>query len=324
MLPKFDLYMPEDLAEACRLKAEGAKPVAGGTDVYVNMHSGKDRSDRVVDIKRLKELQGQRFVKSVGLDLGALTSHRRIEKWDLIKRYYYAMFQGCSQVGSVQIRYRATLGGNIMNGAPSADSIGPMLVHGAQVVVAGPAGERTIPLDKFYTGFKTFDIHPDELLTRIQIPMPPDNAGSAYYKYMRRNAMDLALLGVSAYVELSGDVITAVRIALTTAGPTPMRSYRAEAVLMGQTASDEIIVKAAETVASEGKPRSSWRSSAEFRVRLLHDLTIVVLHEAIERARKAPEEKGEPIPMRLYPGLEGLLPRPKEEECESCGIWRST
>lgn len=314
MLPKFDLYMPVDFAEACRLKAEGAKPVAGGTDVYVNMHGGKEKTAKVLDIKGLKELQGQRFTAGEGLDLGALTPHRRIEEWDVIKKHYYALFQGCSQVGSVQIRYRGTLGGNIMNGAPSADSIGPMLVHDAQVVVAGPDGERCIPLDKFYTGFKTFDLRPEELLARIRIPMPPANAGSAYYKYTRRNAMDLALMGVSAYVEVEEGVLKHVRIALTTAGPTPVRSYGAEAVLEGQPISDEIIIKAAETVAAEGKPRSSWRSSAEFRIRLLHDITIIVLHEAIQRAQKTPEQKMEPIPMRLYAGLEGLLPRPKEEE----------
>ena len=97
MLPEFELYMPTDLMEACALKAQGAKPVAGGTDVYVNMHAGKNEGDKILDIKRLKELQGQRFSRETGLDLGALTSHRRIEEWHLIKERYYAMFQGCSQ-----------------------------------------------------------------------------------------------------------------------------------------------------------------------------------------------------------------------------------
>ena len=311
MLPEFELYMPTDLMEACALKAQGAKPVAGGTDVYVNMHAGKNEGDKILDIKRLKELQGQRFSRETGLDLGALTSHRRIEEWHLIKERYYAMFQGCSQVGSVQIRYRGTLGGNIMNGAPSADSIGPMLVHDAVAEVIGPEGSRRIPLEKFYVGFKKFDLHPDELLDRIYLPCPPDNAGSAYYKYMRRSAMDLALMGVSAYVEVTDGVMHHVRIALTTAAPVPMRSHSAEAVLEGQPVSDEIIVKAAEAVAAEGKPRSSWRSSAEFRTRLLHDVTIQVVHEAIERAASA--NKAAAIPQRLYPGQLGLLPRPKEE-----------
>ena len=164
MLPKFELYMPDTMEEACRLKAEGAEVVAGGTDVFVNMHGGKDRSGKVVDIKNIPTLQGHTFDEAQGLDLGALTTHREIELWDVIKKHYRAMFEGCSRVGSVQIRTRGTLGGNICNGAPSADSIGPMLVHDARVVAAGPAGEREVPLHAFYLGLKKLDLGPDELL----------------------------------------------------------------------------------------------------------------------------------------------------------------
>lgn len=203
----------------------------------------------------------------------------------------------------MQIRYRGTLGGNIMNGAPSADSVGPLLVHGAEAVVLGPAGERRIPLEKFYVGFKKFDLLPEELLARIFVPLPPDNAGSAYYKYTRRNAMDLALMGVSAYVEVREGVLENVRVALTTAGPTPVRSHAAEAVLEGNPVSDDLIVRAAEAAAAEGKPRSSWRSSAEFRTRLIHDVTIQVLHEAVRRAEM--ERKAEAILRKLYPGQIG-------------------
>ena len=249
MLPEFEYYAPKDLLEACALKAAGAKPVAGGTDVYVNMHGGKETAAEIVDLKGLEALRGQRLTAE-GLDLGALTSHRLIEEWEEIRGRYYALYQGCSQVGSVQIRYRGTLGGNIMNGAPSADSVGPLLVHGALALVRRPKGERQVPLEKFYTGFKKFDLLPDELLTRIFVPLPPDNAGSAYYKYTRRNAMDLALMGVSAYVELRDGILERVRIALTTAGPTPMRSHAAEAVLEGKRVSDERIVQAAEAVAA--------------------------------------------------------------------------
>ena len=304
MLPRFEYYAPADILEACRLKAAGAKPVAGGTDVYVNMHGGKEKAAEVLDLKGLKELQGQRLTPE-GLDLGALTTHRHIEEWEAVRGRYYALYQGCSQVGSVQIRYRGTLGGNIMNGAPSADSVGPLLVHGAEAVVLGPAGERRIPLEKFYVGFKKFDLLPEELLARIFVPLPPDNAGSAYYKYTRRNAMDLALMGVSAYVEVRDGIFEEVRIALTTAGPTPMRSRAAEAVLEGQAVSDARIVQAAETVAAEGRPRSSWRSSAEFRTRLLHDIAIQVLHEAVQRAGRPLAQKAEAIPQRLYPGQIG-------------------
>ncbi len=310
MLPRFDLYMPTDLNEACRLKAEGAKPVAGGTDVFVDLYGGKKAPGALVDIKRLPELQGIRFTEKDGLDLGALTSHRSIEEWDLIKERYFALFKGCSQVGSVQIRYRGTLGGNIMNGAPSADSVGPMLAFGAECVVAGPEGRRRIPLESFYTGFKAFDCRPDELLCRILLPPVPENAGSAYFKYGRRNAMDLALMGVSAYMELDGGVIRNPRIALTTAAPVPVRSHMAEKVLEGKKISDALILEAAEAVEAEGKPRSSWRSSAEFRKRLLHDVSVMVLHEAAERAGRPFDRKAEEIPARQYAGMQGLEPRP--------------
>ena len=287
MLPKFDLYMPTDLAEACRLKAEGAKVVAGGTDVFVNMHGGKDRPECVVDVKNIPELQGHFFDPENGLDLGALTTHRDIELWDVIKKHYRAMFEGCSRVGSVQIRTRGTLGGNICNGAPSADSIGPMLVHDAAVIVAGTDGERTIPLKDFYLGLKKLDMKEDELLKRIHIPMPKEHSGSFYIKYTRRNAMDLALLGVSAYVELDGDVLKTVRIALTTAAPTPIRAEKTEALLTGKIVSEELLKSAGKAVLEESHPRSSWRSSAEFRLTLLEELTVQALREAIAQAKEA-------------------------------------
>lgn len=287
MLPKFDLYMPVDLAEACRLKAEGATVVAGGTDVFVNMHGGKDRSGCVVDIKNIPELQGCTFSPETGLDLGALTTHREIELWDVIKTHYRAMFEGCSRVGSVQIRTRGTLGGNICNGAPSADSIGPMLVHDARVVVAGSAGEREIPLKDFYLGLKKLDMKGDEILKRIRIPAPTAHSGSFYIKYTRRNAMDLALLGVSAYVELEGEIMKTVRIALTTAAPTPIRAEQAEALLTGKAVSDALLAAAGKAVMEESHPRSSWRSSAEFRLALLEELTVQALREAIALAKEA-------------------------------------
>ena len=196
------------------------------------------------------------------------------------------MFEGCSRVGSVQIRTRGTLGGNICNGAPSADSIGPMLVHDARVVVTGLNGAREVPLKEFYLGLKKLDMGPDELLTRIRIPTPPAHSGSHYIKYTRRKAMDLALLGVSAYVELDGETIRTVRLALTTAAPIPMRAEKTEALLAGKTLSAELLAEAGRKVLEESNPRSSWRSSAEFRLTLLEDMTVQALEKAIARAKE--------------------------------------
>ena len=205
----------------------------------------------------------------------------------MIKKRYRAMFEGCSRVGSVQIRTRGTLGGNICNGAPSADSIGPMLVHDARVVAAGPAGEREIPLHNFYLGLKKLDLRPDELLARIRIPAPPAHSGSFYIKYTRRDAMDLALLGVSTYVELTGDTLKTVRIALTTAAPTPIRAFETERILTGRPAVEETFLTAGKAVLQESHPRSSWRSSAEFRLALLEELTAQALRQAAAVAKEA-------------------------------------
>ena len=205
----------------------------------------------------------------------------------MIKKHYRAMFEGCSRVGSVQIRTRGTLGGNICNGAPSADSIGPMLVHDARVVAAGPAGEREAPLHDFYLGLKKLDLRPDELLARIRIPAPPAHSGSFYIKYTRRDAMDLALLGVSAYVELTGDTLKTVRIALTTAAPTPIRAFETERILTGRPAVEGTFLAAGKAVLKESHPRSSWRSSAEFRLALLEELTAQALRQATAVAKEA-------------------------------------
>ena len=127
---------------------------------------------------------------------------------------------------------------------------------------------------------------PDELLTRIQIPAPPAHSGSHYIKYTRRKAMDLALLGVSAYVELDGETIRTVRLALTTAAPIPMRAEKTEALLTGKTVSAALLAEAAKKVLEESHPRSSWRSSAEFRLALLEDMTVQALEKAIARAKE--------------------------------------
>ena len=136
-------------------------------------------------------------------------------------------------------------------------------------------------------GLKKLDLGPDELLARIRIPAPPAHAGSFYIKYTRRDAMDLALLGVSAYVELAGGTLKTVRIALTTAAPTPIRAFETEKALTGSPAAEETFLAAGKAVLQESHPRSSWRSSAEFRLALLEELTAQALRQAVAVAKEA-------------------------------------
>jgi len=283
MLPEFDLLIPDSIEDACRMKKDGAMVLAGGTDVIIGMHGGKLHPAALVDIKGLKELQGFVFSDS-GLDIGALTLHHDMEISEIAKRDYTALFTGCSSVGSLQTRERGTIGGNICNAVPSADSIGPLLVFDADCVVAGSAGERTIPLKDFFTGPKRTALSGDEILKRIVLPHPAKISGSAYTKYGRRKAMDLALLGVSCYLELDGSTIVTARVSLTTAAPTPMRAVETEKMLTGSKVSEELAAEAGKTASAEAKPRTSWRASEELRRTLVEELAKRTILQAAARA----------------------------------------
>jgi CO/xanthine dehydrogenase FAD-binding subunit len=283
MLPEFELYIPSTLREACAYKAGGAKALAGGTDIFVAMHNGSERPAALVDLKGLEELKT--FETRGGLIIGALTVHEALAYHPEVRGRYQAIFDGCSQVGSSQIRHRGTVGGNVCNAAPSADSISPLLVHDAVCVISGPRGERRTPLSEFFTGPKRTVLEGDELLKELRLEEPGILSGSAYYKYTRRNAMDLALFGVAVYMELTDEGrIWKARVAMTTAAPTPMRACGTEALLEGGLPGEKLFREAGLLAAEEISPRSSWRSSAEFRVALAKSLTPRTLTRAFERA----------------------------------------
>jgi len=285
MLPAFELLTPATVAEACKMKLETkGKFLAGGTDIFVGMHGGKERYETLIDLKGVEELKG--FETKDGLSFGALTAHRTLEQNSLVKERYTALYEGCSQVGSSQIRIRGTVGGNICNAAPSADSIGPLLVFDATCVIAGANGRRELPLSEFFTGPKKTVLGEGELLERILVPNPVNGSGSAYTKYTRRRAMDLALLGVSCYAKLDAKgKIEVARIALTTAAPTPIRATNAEQFLAGKALDGAVLKEVSELVAKQAQPRSSWRSSAEFRIELVKELTVRTLSLAEKRAK---------------------------------------
>ena len=284
MLPEFDLLTPTTIAGASRLKLEGGgKFLAGGTDILAAMHSGKERYATLIDLKGIAELKS--FGTKQGLEFGALTPHRVFEMSSLIRERYTALFEGCCQVGSPQIRVRGTVGGNICNAVPSADSVGPLLVFGAECIIAGTEGERRVPLCEFFTGPRKTVLGDDELLKSVLVPEPARRSGSAYTKFTRRGAMDLALFGVSCFIVLDGDRAESVRIALTTASPTPMRATDAETFLKGKTLGDTVLKEAAQLCATQARPRTSWRSSAQFRSALAVELFVRTARLAAERAK---------------------------------------
>lgn len=285
MLPDFDLLEPKTIEEACRLKKELKAPIlAGGTDVLVAMHNGSSRPASLIDIKNIDNLKTFREDKD-SLVLGSLTLHRTIEDDPFFKKNYTALYEGCSQVGSVQIRYRGTLGGNICNAVPSADSVGPMLVFGTKCVISSGSEERIVPLEDFFLGPKKTVLGQDEILKELILPKPGPKSGSCYIKYTRRRAMDLALCGYSILITLNEkNIITEARVALTTCAPTPMRAKNAEAFLLNKNAEELDTHELGRISASDAKPRSSWRSSAEFRLSLIEELAGRAYRTALARA----------------------------------------
>lgn len=289
MLPAFDLLIPKTLEEAVELlaqKGDDCKIVAGGTDVYVDMHGKYEAAPYLMDIKQLDELRAFAYEPGCGLTIGALTTHYFLDRSPVIRRYFPALFEGASQVGSVQIRHRGTIGGNICNAVPSGDTLSPLLVLNATAVLAGTSGQRELPLAEFFLGPKKTARKPDELLVKILLP-DPGKSRSAYIKFTRRGAMDLALLGAAAAVELDADGLCRnVRIGLTTSAPVPMRAKQAEALLEGKAPTEELLAQVGAAASREARPRSSWRGTEEYRRDVLKEIVPRVLRTAIDRAER--------------------------------------
>jgi len=287
MLNSFELLIPQTLTEALAQYAElgnTCKILAGGTDVLVEMHGGQKAYPLLMDIKQLDELKGVTYTPDHGLDIGALTTHRYLEQLPVIREVYPALYEGVSQVGGVQTRYRGTIGGNICNAVPSGDTLGPLLALDACLVAQSVRGVREISFGEFFAGPKKTALQAGELLIRIRVPPPAAHSASAYTKFTRRKAMDLALLGAAVDITCDdGLTCQNVRIALTTSAPTVMRAQKAEAFLIGQACAPDVLEKAGDIASAEARPRSSWRSSEEYRRQVLKAIVPRTIAKALER-----------------------------------------
>jgi carbon-monoxide dehydrogenase medium subunit len=203
----------------------------------------------------------------------------------IIRDHYAAIAEGAALVGSIQTMNMATVGGNLCNAAPSADIAPPLLAFDAEAVILGPSGRRSLPLEEFFFGPGKTALAPDELLAEVRVPVTPAGTGSAYARHTPRKQMDIAVVGVAAALTLSGDRIERARVALGAVAPTPVRARQAEAVLEGQTLSDEVVARAADAATNECSPISDVRGSAEFRRHIVRVMTERMLQQATERAR---------------------------------------
>lgn len=290
-LKTFEYFAPESLPEALSLlqkRGEEGRALAGGTDLVVQVKEGDKipTPSYLVSLRRLPELRGIDFSERDGLRIGATVTMTEAAESAPVRERYRALADGAEIVGSIQTMNMATIGGNVCNAAPSADTAPPLLTYEAVAVIAGPKGERDVPIEEFWLGPNQTALQQGELLRELRLPAPPANTGGVYVRQTPRKQMDIAVVGVAVLLTLGqGDRIERARIALGAVAPTPIRARKAEAALEGKAASEALFAEAAETATSEASPIGDVRGSAEFRRHLVRVTTERCLQEAAQRAR---------------------------------------
>ncbi len=282
----FEVRSIDEASSLLRKYGDKARILAGGTDLLNNIRMRSQGPDYVIDIKRIPGLDTLEYDDQKGLNIGALTTLQTITDSPLLREKFPMLSKTTSQMASWQIRNRATIGGNLVNAAPSADTAPPLLALGASVIIMGPDGKRNLPLENFFKGPGLTDLKGGEILTHIHVPIPPPNTGGVYLKGRVRMAMDLALVGVAVVVTLStGGICDDIKIAYGAVSPTPVRSKQAENECKGKQITGEVSKKAIARAKSEVKPITDCRCSAEYRLELVEALTGRALREACNIAK---------------------------------------
>lgn len=284
-----DFVAPTSVDEAISaLAAEGetARPLSGGTDLIAQLQEGRLALDTVVDLKRIPELMAI-SVSGDGLTLGASVACHSINANKAIRDAYPALIDSTHLIGGTQIQGRASLGGNLCNSSPAADSIPNLIAHSVTCHIAGPNGRRTVAVEDFCTGPGRNVLENGEFLVSLEFPTPPANFGAAYLRFIPRNEMDIAVVGAGASVVLSDDksTIQSARVSLGAVAPTPLFVQEAGDALAGQLVSEETVAKAAELAKAAARPINDMRGTIAQRIHLSGVLTQRVLHIAIDRAR---------------------------------------
>ena len=252
----------------------GARALAGGTDLIVQLREQRREADIIVDLKHVGELTAIGDLSDGGLSLGAAATATDLAGDGRVQSRYPALLASLGMIGSRQVQNRASLGGNICNAAPSADAVPPLIGYGAQCRVAGPQGERRLALEDVFAGPGRTTLAAGEMLVAIELPPPPPRSAAHYIRFTPRREMDIAVAGVCSFIALGdGDTIADARVALASVAPTPVRSTAAEQVLIGAAATAETFAAAADAAAGEAKPISDTRGSAQFRTQLVRALT---------------------------------------------------
>ncbi len=286
-IPPFIYYEPVTVSEASEFLAQhpDSRVLAGGTDLLVDLKSGKEHPAAIVNLKRIEGLRG------VGADddstrIGALTSVRDIERSDAVRDRHPALAAAAGVLASLPIRRLATIGGNLGRASPASDLAPPLMTLDAKVTVESRSGTREISVADLFVAPGETVLRHDEVITSIRLPLSSPGAGAAFRKLGKRGGgTDIALVGTAASVVIADGGIADACVVLASVGPTPLRSRAAEEVLCGAAPSEAVLEEAGVAAADSATPISDVRASAAYRTTLTRVLTRRTLRDAVSAAR---------------------------------------
>ena len=261
--------------------------IAGGTDVLVKIRDGKMSDSKLLSIHYIDELRKIELLEDESIKIGALNTFTKIAEDPIIKQRIPQLAKAVLTAGGPQLRNAATIGGNVCNAAPSADSAPCLFTLDAIVMIAGPEGQREVPITEFYISFGQVDLKEGEFVTGFRIPKENyESYLGYYYKYAMRNAMDIATSSCAVNVKLNDDlIIEEIKACYGVAASTPVRVYGAEKAYKGKELNDENIKGFAKLALEELSPRDSWRASKEMRIQVLYEICVRSLKECLEKKK---------------------------------------
>ena len=286
----FDYAAPQTVDAAVALLSEHgdqARLLAGGSDIIAQLKEGRRQLKVLVDIKKIPEANELSYDSANGLVLGAGVSCCRIYEDDEISAAYPALVDSASLIGAIQIQGRATIGGNLCNASPAADSIPTLIALGAVAHIVGPGGGREVAAESFCTGPGQSVLESNEFLISLHIPVPKANSCAMFLRLIPRNEMDIAVTNAAAAVVLdqSGESFESARIAVGAVAPIPLFLPEAGDALAGNEVSDEVIERAASIARESARPITDMRGTVEQRTHLAGVLTRRAIQGAVDRAK---------------------------------------
>jgi len=272
----------EDALKIKNKRGADARVIAGGTDLILRMRDAVLSPGLLIDLRQvsLNAISSQ----DEEIQFGAYVTLSQILEHTETNSMFPALVESCRQFAGPPIRNRATLGGNIVNASPAADLVPPLMAYDANIVLTSSTGERVLPLAEFFTGPGQSVMQPDEILTKISLPIMPANTATSFIKLGQRRSMAISIVNLSTRITLDASgIVCATRIVLGSVASTPVRALEAEAILTGQRLSDDLLISAAAKARQEVSPISDVRASEDYRDRMVE----VLVRRALSATRDA-------------------------------------